>query len=247
MPALTDLSVVRRILQADPIWCVYALGDLAPGFSGKCSWYWTLGEEPALTLIYRGFSPPIFFATGKPDGLEPLLNEISAEPALSLHVRPEALRMVAARYRIRDEKSVWRMAIRAENFRPTAVENCIRLGPADLSSIRSLYADGEEAGESPEYFSPSSLEDGVFFGIRDRQELVAVAGTHLVSAKEGVAAAGNVYTRRDRRGNGLAAQTTSAVVKELLQLGIGTIALNVLQQNLTAIHIYENIGFEKVL
>jgi GNAT superfamily N-acetyltransferase len=244
-PALSDLAVVRGILQADPIWSVYALGDLAPDFSGKCSWYWTPGEEPALVLIYRGFSPPIFFATGKPDALEPLLNEIAAEPVLSLHVRPEVLRMVAAHYRIREEKSVWRMAIRAENFRPTAVENCIRLGPADLSSIQSLYADGRVAGEAPEYFSASSLEDGVFFGIRERQELVAVAGTHLVSQREGVAAAGNVYTRRDLRGNGLAAQTASAVVKELLQRGIGTIALNVLQRNLSAIHVYEKLGFEK--
>jgi predicted GNAT family acetyltransferase len=119
------------------------------------------------------------------------------------------------------------------------------LGPADLSSIQSLYADGEEAGESPEYFSPSSIEDGVFFGIRERQELVSIAGTHVVSPQEGVAAAGNVYTRRDRRGNGLAAQTTSAVVKELLQRGIGTIALNVRQENLRATHIYEKLGFEK--
>jgi predicted GNAT family acetyltransferase len=87
------------------------------------------------------------------------------------------------------------------------------------------------------------LQDGVFFGTREAGELVAAAGTHLVACSEGVAAVGNVYTRRDRRGRGLAARTTSAVVGELLRMNVATIALNVSRNNDVAIRVYERLGF----
>ncbi len=45
--------------------------------------------------------------------------------------------------------------------------------------------------------------------------------------------------------HGLAAQTTSAVVKELAARDIRTIALNVRQQNVQAIRVYERLGFRK--
>jgi GNAT superfamily N-acetyltransferase len=197
-----------------------------------------------LALIYRGFSPPILFTFGDSNLLEPLLAEIAGEPLLSLHVRPDVLPLLAAHYRITEEKSVWRMVVCPKDFRPAAMENAVRLGAADADRVRLLYADGAPSGESPEYFAASSLDDGVFFGIREQGNLVAVAGTHLVSVRESVAAIGNVYTRRDRRGFGLAAQATSAVAKELLRLSIGTIALNARQQNLPAIRVYERLGFK---
>jgi predicted GNAT family acetyltransferase len=58
-----------------------------------------------------------------------------------------------------------------------------------------------------------------------------------------VAALGNIYTRRDRRGRGLAARVTSAVVNELLPMGIDIIALNVNQRNVSAIKVYGRLGF----
>jgi predicted GNAT family acetyltransferase len=52
-----------------------------------------------------------------------------------------------------------------------------------------------------------------------------------------------VYTRRDHRGRGLAARTTSAVVSELLRMHVATIALNVSRKNDVAIRVYERLGF----
>ena len=95
----------------------------------------------------------------------------------------------------------------------------------------------------PEFFFAPMLEQGVFFGIREKNDLVAVAGTHLVAPPEGVAAVGNIYTRRDCRGHGLAARVTSAVVSELLSMNIDVVALNVNQQNVSAIRVYERLGF----
>jgi ribosomal protein S18 acetylase RimI-like enzyme len=121
--------------------------------------------------------------------------------------------------------------------------DAVRLGATDLEALRRLYADGEATGEAPDFFFPSMLAQGVFFGHRESGELVAAAGTHLVAPEESVAAVGNVYTRRDRRGRGLATRATSAVVSELLRQGLRTIALNVERRNATAIRIYERLGF----
>lgn len=245
MPQLFDLAVVRTILQSDPVWCVYALGDLDPVLAAKCSWFWNSGDTRALALIYRGYSPPILFITGQPELVTPLMPEIAAEPALSLHVQPEIMPLLAAYYQIAGGKADWRMAVCQSDFRPASVQDTVRLGPADVDRVQRLYSDGDASGESPEYFAAASLLDGVFYGVPEGDQLVAVAGTHLVSVRERVAAIGNVYTRRDRRGLGLAAQTTSAVVKELAARDIRTIALNVRQQNVQAIRVYERLGFRK--
>ena len=79
--------------------------------------------------------------------------------------------------------------------------------------------------------------------MRKNGELAAVAGVHVVSRDEGVAGVGNVFTRSDWRGHGLAQSTTSAVVTALKTAGIPTIGLNVEIGNTAAIAAYERLGF----
>lgn len=85
------------------------------------------------------------------------------------------------------------------------------------------------------------VTDGVYFGVYEQDALVAAAGTHLVSRREGVAAIGNVYTRRDRRGRGLGRRVMSALLGDLT--GIDTIGLNVRVDNQAALRVYESLGF----
>jgi predicted GNAT family acetyltransferase len=87
------------------------------------------------------------------------------------------------------------------------------------------------------------LEDGVYYGVHEDGALVAAAGTHVVARGVGVAALGNIYTRPDRRGRGLATAVTAAVTGHLARLGIATIVLNVRDDNHAAIHVYERLGF----
>ncbi len=96
-------------------------------------------------------------------------------------------------------------------------------------------------GESPDFFYASMVTDGVFFGVYQGDELIAAAGTHLVSRDESAAAIGNVYVRRDRRGRGLGRAVTAAVLHELA--GIATVGLNVRADNDAAIRVYQSLGF----
>jgi GNAT superfamily N-acetyltransferase len=124
---------------------------------------------------------------------------------------------------------------------PVRGDGTVRLGAKDVPALQRLYADGQPSGESPDFFYPSMVTDGVFHGIYEGSVLVAAAGTHLVAREEGAASIGNVYTRRERRGRGLGRVVMQAVLGEMA--GIETVGLNVRADNGAAIHLYESLGF----
>ena len=110
----------------------------------------------------------------------------------------------------------------------------------DCSELERLYASDDRGGDA---FGAFQSRTGYFRGIRQGGEIVAVAGVHVASKQEGVAAVGNVFTRSDWRGQGLAQIVTSAVVMSLLNAGFQDIGLNVEDTNAAALSAYEHIGF----
>jgi ribosomal protein S18 acetylase RimI-like enzyme len=241
---IADRLEIRAILETDRSWAVYALGDLAPGFFDHSEWYRAPGQEPALVLLYRAFQTPVFFALGRPEPIDAILTEL-AEPEMYLSIRPEILPIVKARYQVHNETAMWRMSLDPANFYPAPGDGVARLGLRDLAALQQLYSDGKPTGEVPDFFSPSMIEPGVYYGIWEAGALVAAAGTHLVAPSESVGAVGNVYTRRDRRRRGLSWRVTGAVAAELLRMGLRTVALNVSQLNTAALGVYERLGFAR--
>jgi len=244
VPRLTDLTLVRALLETDRNWAVYALGDLAPGFREHAEWY---AAEGALLLLYRAFETPVLFTLGPPENVSPLLAEIAHEREMYLSIRPEILPLIQTHWNVKHETPMWRMVLPSgpARFQPLPSEGVTRLGLANLPALETLYADGQATGEVPDFFNAPMLEQGVFFGMHEGDSLIAAAGTHLVSTELSVGAVGNVYTRRDRRGQGLAARVTAAVTAELLQMKLQTIALNVNQLNLRAQRVYERLGYAR--
>ncbi|MCB0995266.1 MAG: GNAT family N-acetyltransferase, partial [Acidimicrobiales bacterium] len=112
-----------------------------------------------------------------------------------------------------------------------------------LDELRSLYGRVADAGS---FFVPDLLDTGHYLGRRDnRGTLVAAAGVHVVSARYGVAAIGNVATHPDHRRAGHA----RAVVTNLCHRLVGevaTIGLNVRAANLGARTLYRDLGFDDV-
>jgi len=244
-PVTYDVEAIRELLAIDRVWAAYALGDLAPGFFENCSWFWPSGGASALVMLYRAFTTPVLFAQGDPRAVVSILDEFCSEPSVFLHVRPEILPVLETRYAIVELRHMWRMVLERNMYRSVATPDVVRLSPAHESAVTRLFEDGAGTGESPDFFFPSMLDAGIFYGLWEANELLAVAGTHLVVPSEDVAAIGNVYTRRDRRGRGLAAIVTSAVVDELLRLKIGTIVLNVRRSNTPAVRLYERLGLKR--
>ncbi len=241
MPRTADAGAIRAILLKDPAWAVYMLADLAPPYCEHTEWRAAGG---AVLLLYRGFQIPVLVAHGPEEDLRGLLSEVREE-RMYLSVRPEVLGLLErAGYRIEEAHEMLRMALDPAAFRAPGGRS-VRLGLADFEALRALYADGEPCGEAPPFFNEATLESGVYHGIREGVELVAAAGTHVFTPAEGVAGVGNVYTRRDRRGRGLAGRVTAAVVEELAARGLATIALNVAPGNAAAVRVYERLGFRR--
>lgn len=235
MPRITEIATVRRILAADPAWCVYALGDLLPEAQPKSLWF-----TPDLTLIFRDFGACILFAMGTASIPEALAH---ADWPIYLQVRPDALAAVERLAVIARRNPMWRMIWTGDRAGWVDTASARRLTPADVPALERLYADGAPTGESPDFFFPAMVAKGVFHGVFEGDELTAAAGTHLYAPSEGAAAIGNVYTRRDRRGRGLSRIVTCATLAALADLP--HVGLNVRRENAPAIKVYESLGFRK--
>jgi RimJ/RimL family protein N-acetyltransferase len=244
MPRLADLTTVRALLDRDREWSAYALGDLSPELVDHCDWHAPadVRAAPALVLLYRGFTPPIAFAIGAAPDLRPLFDELRA-PTISLHMQPAAVDALAGIYRPSTTQAMHRMTLRPAAFTPAPHADARPISPDHLGAVSALYDDGHRRGEGPTFFYPAMLGQHTFRGIWEDGALVAIAGTHLYSREIGVCAIGNVYTRSDRRGRGLGARVTSAVVAHALAEDVSTIVLNVSHTNAAARRVYERLGF----
>ncbi len=242
MPALIDLDDIRARLERDRNWSAFSLADLDPPYASHAHWFGP-AQGDDVVLVYDAFAPPIVFLQGMDARCEAVLAEsdvVAATARAWLNVQPAHLPLVERVFSSFDARRMVRMVLDPERFAPVAVPGLVRLGPSDLAELGALYAD-----EPPAFFLPSQLRDGVYFAVRDSHRLASVAGTHVVSSVTGVGALGNVYTRPDSRGQGMAAAATSAVVRELLDLGTQTVVLNIVATNSVARRVYERIGFRE--
>lgn len=241
---MTDFARLRQAVQTDPWWAVYALADLAPGRQSHCRWFLSPRDPRAAALLYSAHHTPIFWAQGEPASLAHATAELFASPRLILQIQAPWTRLVQAHYSRLELTPTWRLALHWPSFHPAPPSSSdTRLTLADLPALETLYADGQASGERPPFFFPDMLEQGVFYGASEHGRLIAVAGTHALSAEESAAAIGNVYTRRDARRRGHAARLTSAVAAELGRLGIRTVALSVTSANRAALAVYVRLGF----
>ena len=228
-----DRNEIRRRLNADRDWSLYALADLDDGMFEHCDW-WLHGE--GLGLVFRGLSIRPIFVIGDRGTTADLLAAMDV-PSGYLNLRVEQVDAADGIFAYRDRHEMQRMLI--DQLQPRRGETVL-LTAADLDDIEALYRTEAGAGF---VFAPEQLASGFFRGVRKGGELVAIAGVHVVSKAEGVAGVGNIFTRADHRGQGLAQVVTSAVVEALAKAGIRSIGLNVECTNIAAIRAYERIGF----
>ena len=198
-----------------------------------------LKDEQGVVLIYNGFDPPVLFAHGEPDDLHHLFGRVP--PGNYLYTLKEPCRtMLDQKLEPAFEQRMWRMSLNQSTFPSRSTTGVTRLGLEDVAAIKHLYGGFPD---QPDAFHERQLAMGPFFGIFENKAIISIAGVHILSLWASVAAIGNVFTRPDRRGRGLAAKTTAAVVQAVLNQGIDTIVLNVAMDNEPALRCYRNLGF----
>lgn len=91
------------------------------------------------------------------------------------------------------------------------------------------------------FFTRSEIERCPFLGIKDGKDFIAVGGFHFYDPQ--LVELGNIITRPDYRGKGLAKLLTNQLTHLGKQLS-ADVYLGVLAKNLPAVHVYEGLGYQ---
>lgn len=250
-----DRAEIERWLRRAAASHVYALADLDDVFWPDTRWFALRGDDgqiAALCLLLDKLALPILYAVAPPgdsatrallEWLRPSLpDRVFATPGVGL---ADAL---APAFAIHSHGEWQKMSLESPSRlaagEPAGIE---RLGRAHFDELRGFYGHDaylpEERGGR--FFESYMLEIGPWFGVREAGRLVSVAGVHVLSARTSVAGVGNIATRPDRRGRGLARAVTVRLCREL-EKQVDLVALNVAIANTPAIRCYESIGFRAV-
>lgn len=250
---LTDREEIAAFLRGDTFLHLYEIGDLDDFFWPHTTWYGLRapgrgdrGDLAAVALLYRATDLPVLLALSAPPlaELAALLAAIrpGLPPRFYSHLSGDLARLLVPAYQAEPHGTHWKMALR-DPARALAVNSAaaVQLTPADRPALEALY----RASYPGNWFDARMLETGQYFGIREGSDLVSVAGVHVYSARHRVAALGNVTTRPDRRGRGLARFASARLISSLLAT-TDHIGLNVAADNAAAIACYERLGFVRI-
>lgn len=242
-----DPDLLRRYCLRDPGRYLFHLGDLDPR-EWRHSDYLVWGDpaDPgALLLIYRGLSVPCVIAFGDRGPLgEPFADALPLLPGSGfIHAFDADLRRLEGQADVNRRGLFRRMSWRGfpAGFDEENKGRALRLGMPDLDDLQAFYADCYPEA----HFEPVQLEKSFLFGIREEGRLLSVAGLHVLSEAEGVAMLGNIATRREHRGRGLAGAATAALLEHLSE-SVPHIGLNVHADNAAADRLYRRLGFREV-
>lgn len=226
----------------------YELGDLDPFHWPHTRWFgWHGADLEALCLVYAATDVPTLLAFSEPRGMPALRHLLRAlEPSLPArlyaHLSPGLSDVFSAGWRTTPHGPHLKMVLAAAHALDGAdVSKVEPLGPADLPEILALY----ERSYPGNWFAPRMLETGLYRGLRNGRELVAIAGVHVFSAEQRIAALGNIATDPRERRRGLATAVTAALCLDLLPRA-DTIGLNVHAENTSARACYAALGFAPV-
>ncbi|HUP55051.1 MAG TPA: GNAT family N-acetyltransferase [Methylomirabilota bacterium] len=234
----TDRELLHGFLDQDRLYAAYAICDLEEREFGRTRWGVAYdGDDPiAIGMEYTGPTPQPLFVMGRPDGISAVLRDVIRPRAAYIAARTMMLPAVEAHYRVDPGPQMVRMWVDRTHFRPYPA-TVQRLLPVEIGELNRLYQLGFAS-----WLPSGAIADGVYFGMRVNGQLVAAAGTHVVSPAARLAVVGNVLTHLDYRGRGFATAVTGAVTAELLR-SCDEIVLNVRADNPPAINAYRRLGY----
>ncbi len=237
----TDPGALREML-TDRAYAAYAIAQLEDRRFSFSEWYVATGPEGRRGIVVHSASGlgRALFADGDAAAVDAILSLHPGSRFTFGSVRPEHFRTVQRYFVALRQGSMLRMAVTSRTFKPAAGE-AVRLLGSDIAAVNRLYST--EGG--PTAYTSSHLEEGVYYGIRVDGQLIAVAGTHVVSDAEGVAVVGNVFTHRGYRGQGHSKVATSATTRALLDR-CPLVVLTVETINEPAVKVYHSLGYESV-
>lgn len=232
---------LAELFEADRETHLYGLGDLEEPYWSNSTWYQKDGAAVGVVSVGDRWVTAYAMSRKAPQATLSLLADIHETiPPGTWVTGPRGLYETMAVVRpARDIGAHWRMIL-DEPSDSDGSSQAVPLHPADLDALADLHASDEGRA----FFLPAMLAGNPFVGIWEGDQLIASAGTHVVSKRYGVAAIGAVITRPSHRGRGLAYETLAALCDRLRD-EYETIGLNVETANTAALNIYDRLGFHR--
>lgn len=240
---------IETFLRRDTFLHFYSIGDLDNFFWQYTTWYALPDLQQAISeiaLLYSGGSLPVLLAISEEpgDNMGELLQSIL--PLLPrrfyAHISGDRASIFADDYYIQPHGLHYNMALiykdRVDTIETSTV---IPLTASNLPELKALY----RVSYPDNSFDPRMLEIGYYYGIRQGEDIISVAGVHVYSQRYKVAAPGNVTTHPNFRGQGLGTAVCAKLCQELLRT-VDHIGLNVKADNTSAIASYKKLGFEVI-
>jgi ribosomal protein S18 acetylase RimI-like enzyme len=234
-----DRDALRALLRHDVALHVYELGDLDDRYWPHTRWF---ASGDASALLYTAVEPPVLVALGRNRaGLLAALAQL-LPPVIHAHLSPGLVDALAPRFSSVSSGSFVKMALTDQSsVRAIDVADTVVLGPGADRELVAFYREAYPTSS----FDARMLDGDRFTAVRAGGELVAVAGVHVCSPTERVAAIGNVAVAPAFRGRGLATRVTAATCARLFR-EVDLIGLNVKADNAAARTCYERLGFSDV-
>lgn len=234
----TDKALLRDFLERDRLYAAYAICDLEEREFARTRWgvAWDRDAPIAVVLEYNGPTPQPLFAMGREDGIGVVLRDVIRPRVAYVAAPASVMPAIETAYRVDPGPSMVRMWVDRAMFRPYPA-TVQRLLPVEIGELNRLYQLGFAS-----WLASRAIADGVYYGLRVNGQLVASAGTHVVSPIARLAVVGNVLTHIDYRGRGFATAVTGAVTAELLRT-CDQVVLNVRSDNPPAINAYRRLGY----
>lgn len=242
---VTDPATLVEFFADRPGAHVYALCDLEEPYWTASRWYRRGNAVVGVVQMPDGQGAAVYgVSTQDPSGTLTLLTELhSILPPGQLITGPTGLANAFHGQRpLRWARPHLRYELSTSTAVPDRDPRIVDLDRRHLDDLNALYAN--EPGAA--FFLPHMLDDETFVGAYDAGQLVAAAGTHVLSETKSCGAVGGVYAHPEHRGRGLGRAVTAGVI-ERIGTRANLIALNVATDNRPARSVYEQMGFEPIL
>lgn len=242
-----DKPRLQRHFEKDKVLFSYHLGDLDDFYFPYCQWgvdYHERARIEEVILVYTGGEVPSVLAFGVSKRFQHLLEEMLPllPPTFYAHFHAEYRELFKS---LNNEKPLGtHLKMKLTNYNPT--ENAdnndiIRLDQSHVEQLFTLY----KAAYPDNYFNNRMLETNHYYGIIQKNQLIAVTGVHAYSEEYQIAVLGNICVHPDFRGSNLSYRLIAHQLEQL-QSTEKTICLNVKADNQAAIKTYQKLGFEPV-
>jgi RimJ/RimL family protein N-acetyltransferase len=235
------------ILSQDPVWNCFALTDLEPPLRAYSQFAIAIHDESserALCLILRHpIIGQVLSPFGAEEGIVAIMTQLVLPERPLIQAQEQHIPVLQRYYQ---PETTWnrmlRMAVTSPSWQPfyaVPPRPVRQLALSDLPALKNLYAQHPESAFSADLFT-----QGLYFGTYEGERIIAAGGTHALAAEHGIAVLGNILTAPEARGQRYATAITAALVATLFEQHFSLVVLNVFEDNSTAIHIYQRLGFQ---